>query len=305
MEHDLNQMKVFVEVVRRGGFAAAARSLDMPRSTVSRWVQELEARLGVRLLQRTSRDVQLTEVGEGYYKRGLRAVELAGEASAWVESRVTVPQGTLRIATFHLFAGTMLGPVVVEYLEQNPGLSVQVVVSERDTDLVRENIDLAIRIGELGDSSLVVRKLADMQGWLAASPAYLAKHGTPLHPAELDEHSHMMYGHSRTTVTLPFDNGQQRLEVALPSRCVANSVEMVRQVTLGGLAIGVMPPMLVHEDLATGRLVRLLPQWSIGSLPLHVMYPSRSHLAQKVRAFVDLLAARITSETVQGVQGRV
>ena len=300
MRDDLNQLRVFVEVVRQGGFAAAARSLDMPRSTVSRWVQELEKRLGVRLLQRTTRSVQLTEIGEGYYQRGLKAVELAGQAHAWVQSRAETPQGTLRISTFQLFAGTLLGPVVVAYLEQNPGMSVQVVISERNIDLVDEHIDLAVRIGTLPDSSLVVRKLAHMDGWMVASPGYLARHGTPAHPSELARHSNMIYGHSENTVTLPFDNGHEQLNVPLPSRCVANSIELVRQVTLGGLVIGFLPPMLAHDDLAAGRLVRVLPEWSIGSLPMVVVYPSRSHLAQKVRAFVDLLVTQVTSEAVQG-----
>lgn len=300
MNENFNQLRVFVEVVRRGGFTPAARALDMPRSTVSRWVQELENRLGVRLLQRTTRNVQLTEIGEGYYQRGLQAVEQAGEAYAWVESHAEAPQGTLRIATFQLFAGTLLGPVLVSYLEQNPGMSVQVVISERNIDLVDEQIDLAVRIGALPDSSLVVRKLAHMDGWMVASPGYLANHGSPAHPRELAGHSNMIYGHSRDTVTLPFDDGHERLDVSLPSRCVANSIELVRQVTLGGLVIGVLPPMLVHEDLAAGRLVRVLSGWSIGAMPMYVAYPSKSHLAQKVRAFVDLLVAQVTSDAVHG-----
>ena len=300
MKDDLNQLRVFVEVVRQGGFAAAARVLGMPRSTVSRWVQELEKHLGVRLLQRTTRSLQLTEIGKGYYQRGLQAVELAGHAHAWVESRAETPRGTLRITTFQLFASTLLGPVVVAYLEQNPGMSVQVVISERNIDLVDEHIDLAVRIGILPDSSLVVRKLAHMEGWMLASPEYLAKHGTPSHPNELARHSNMIYGHSRDPVTLPFDNGHEQLDVLLPSRCVANSIELVRQVTLSGLVIGVLPPMLAHEDLAAGRLVRVLTKWSLGSLPMYVAYPSRRHLAQKVRAFVDLLVAQITSDAVNG-----
>ena len=300
MDENFNQLRVFVEVVRRGGFTPAARALNMPRSTVSRWVQELEKRLGVRLLQRTTRSVQLTEIGEGYYQRGLQAVEMAGEAHAWVQSRTEAPQGTLRISTFQLFAGTLLGPVLVSYLEQNPGMSVQVVISERNVDLVDEQIDLAVRIGTLPDSSLVVRKLAHMDNWMVASPRYLADHGCPAHPSELAGHSNMLYGHSRDTVTLPFDNGRERLDVSLPGRCVANSIELVRQVTLGGLVIGFLPPMLAHEDLAAGRLVRVLPGWSIGSLPVYVVYPSRSHLAQKVRAFVDLLVSQITADAVQG-----
>jgi len=299
MNGDINQLRVFVEVARQGGFTAAAQVLEMPSSTVSRWVRELEKRLGVRLLQRTTRRVQLTEIGEGYYQRARVAVESAEDAQAWIHSRAEVPQGTLRVTTFQLFADALLGPTLVSYLKQNAGMSVQVIINERDVDLVDERIDLAIRVGSLADSTLVVRKLADMKGWMVASPAYLAEHGTPAHPSELVRHSNLIYRHDQRTVTLPFDNGEERLEVALSGRCVANSVSLVRQVALGGLGIGFLPPMLTHDDLALGRLVRVLPEWRTVSLPIYAVYPSRRHLAQKVRAFVDLLADRITSETVQ------
>lgn len=300
MDDDFNRLRVFVEVVRRGGFAAAARGLGMPRSTVSRWVQELEQRLGVRLLERTTRKVELTEIGAGYYERGMKAVDAAGQASAWVQSRSKRPQGTLLITTFQLFAETLLGPLLVDYLEGNPGMSAQVILSERNIDLVGEHIDVAVRVGPLPDSSLVVRKLADIEGWLVASPAYLAKHGTPARPGELVEHPTMLYGHGQDAVTVRFNDGRKQVDVPLSSRCAANSIELVRQVTLGGLGIGALPPMLVHEDLAAGRLVRVLPKWSIGSQPLYVAYPSRRYLPKKVRTFVDLLTERVTSAAVQG-----
>lgn len=301
MDDDLNQLRVFVEVARQGGISAAARALDMPTSTVSRWVQELERRLGVRLLQRTTRSVQLTEIGEGYYRRALSVVESFEEAHAWVRSRAEVPTGTLRVTTFQLFAATLLGPVVVAYLEQNPGMSVQVIVGERDLNLIDERIDVAIRVGSLSDSSLVVRKLAQMDGWMLASPEYLDRHGAPAHPRELARHSNLVYKHHQEAITLPFSNGREQFDVTLPSRCAANSVELVRQATLGGLGVGFLPPMLVHDDVAAGRLVRLLPDWTTVSLPMYAVYPSRRHLAQKVRAFVDLLAARVTTESVHGV----
>jgi DNA-binding transcriptional LysR family regulator len=299
MDDDINQLRVFVEVARQGGFTAAARVLDMPTSTVSRWVQELESGLGVRLLQRTTRRVQLTEIGEGYYQRGLLAVASVEEAQAWVRSQAEVPHGTLRLTTFQLFADTLLGPVLVSYLNQNPSMSVQVIINERDVDLVDERIDLAIRVGSLADSSLVVRKLADLTGWMVASPAYLAAHGPLNHPSELARHSNLVYRHDRETITLPFEDGEEQLEVALPSRCVANSIALVRQLTLGGLGIGFLPPMLAREDVAAGRLARVLPTWNTVSLPIYAVYPSRRHLAQKVRVFVDLLADQVTSEAVE------
>ncbi len=300
MDDDLNQMRVFVEVARQGGITAAARILGMPTSTVSRWVQELEKRLGVRLLQRTTRRIQLTEIGEGYYRRGLKAIESVELAQSWVRSQAEVPQGTLRVTTFQLFAETLLGPVLVTYLEQNPGMSVQVLIHERNVDLVDERIDLAVRVGSQTDSSLVARKLADMKGWMLASPAYLAQHGTPTHPSALSQHSNLIYRHDREIVTLPFTKGPEQVDVSLPSRCVVNSIALVRQVTLGGLGIGFLPPMLAHEDVAAGRLLRVLPEWNTVSLPIYAVYPSRKHLAQKVRVFMDLLSDQVNSAVVQG-----
>ncbi len=301
MGNDFNHLRVFVEVVRRGGFAAAARGLGMPRSTVSRWVQELEQRLGVRLLQRTTRNVELTEIGAGYYERGAIAVDAAGHAGAWVHSQSERPQGTLVVTTFQLFAETLLAPLLVAYLQDNPGMSTQVVLNERNIDMVGEHVDVAVRIGPMADSSLVVRKLADLEVCLVASPRYLAEHGAPAHPRELLSRSTVVYGHGQGAVPVRFDDGEHQLDVPLSSRCAANSIELVRQLTLGGLGIGAVPRILIHDDLATGRLVRILPRWSNdGSQPIFVVYPSRSHLPRKVRAFVDLLTAEVTSATVNG-----
>lgn len=303
MESDFNRLRVFVEVVQRGGFAAAARRLKMPRSTVSRWVQELEQQLGVRLLQRTTRKVELTEIGAGYYERGARAVDAAGQASAWVQSQSERPQGTLVITTFQLFAETLLGPLLITYLADNPGMSAQVMTDERNIDLVGEHVDVAVRIGSMADSSLMVRKLADLEVCLVASPSYQARHGAPTHPLDLVDHSTVLYGHGQDAVTVRFDGGDQPIDVSLSSRCAANSIELVRQLTLGGLGIGAVPTILIHEDLAAGRLVKILPEWSHdGSQPIFVVYPSRSHLPRKVRAFVDLLTAEVNSSAVNGLR---
>lgn len=301
MSDDFSRLRVFVVVVERGGFAAAARTLGMPRSTVSRWVRELEEHLGVRLLERTTRNVELTEVGAGYFERGSKAVEAAGQAGAWVQSQSAHPQGTLVITTFQLFAETMLGPLLASYLKSNPGLSAQVILSERNIDLVSDHIDVAVRIGTLTDSSLVVRKLADLEVSLVATPQYLAEQGAPAIPSDLSDHSTIIYGHDCSAVAVCFDNGREHVEVSLVNRCAANSVELVRQVTLEGLGIGALPQVLIHGDLAAGRLVRVLPKWNNdGSQPIYVAYPSRAHLPRKVRDFVDLLASKVTSLTVNG-----
>jgi DNA-binding transcriptional LysR family regulator len=303
MEGEFERLRVFVAVVRNGGFAAAARVLGMPRSTVSRWVQELEHNLGVRLLQRTTRKVELTEIGAGYYERCAKAVDAAGHAGAWVQSQSENPQGTLVVTTFQLFAESLLAPILVSYLRDNPGMSAQVVLNERNIDLVSDHVDVAIRIGALADSSLVVRKLAELEVYLVASPEYLLKEGAPEHPSELADHSTVVYGHSQQVRAVRFDDGNEEVEVTLAGRCAANSIQLVRQLTLGALGIGALPPILIQEDLAAGRLVRILPSWSNnGSQPIYVVYPSREHLPRKVRAFVDLLTSEVTSRTINGLR---
>lgn len=299
MENNLSRLHIFVEVVERGGFAAAARSLGLPRSTVSRWVRELEEELGVRLLQRTTRKVELTEIGAGYYERGVEAVQAASRARAWVQSQSESPRGTLVIATFHLFAETLLAPLLLRYLDEYPEMSTRVVLNERNVDLVGEHIDVAVRIGAMPDSSLVVRKLADLDVGFVASPGYLDKHGTPSHPRELLEHAMILYGHGGQGVDARFERGSEQLTLSLSTRCATNSIELVRQVTLGGMGIGALPQVLIHDDLAAGRLVKVLPRWrNDGSQPIFVVYPSRRHLPHKVRSFVDLASTLVTTETV-------
>ncbi len=301
MKDEFDRLRVFVEVVERGGFAAAARALSMPRSTVSRWVQELEQRLGVRLLQRTTRTVQLTEIGAGYYERGAKAVAAASQARAWVQSQSERPQGTLVVTTFQLFAETLLAPLLIAYLRDNPGMSAQVLLNERNIDLIGENVDVAVRIGSMADSSLVVRKLADLEVCLVASPDYLARHGRPTHPTELLDHAMVIYGHGQGAVQVRFDSGDARVDLRLSSRCAANSIELVRQLTLGGLGIGAVPLLLIHQDLASGRLVKVLPAWSNDAgQPIFAVYPTRKHLPRKVRALIDLLSAEVTSASVNG-----
>ncbi|MEM6293337.1 MAG: LysR family transcriptional regulator [Myxococcota bacterium] len=298
---ELKGLRVFVEVVRRGGFAAAARVLGLPRSTVSRWVRELEEDLGARLLQRTTRKVELTEIGAGYYERAAKAVDAAGQASAWVQSQVERPQGSLVVATFQLFAETLLAPLLVRYLEENPEVEVRVVLDERNVDLVSEHVDVAVRVGAMPDSSLVVRRLATLEGWLLASPAYLERHGTPLHPDELVDHSTIVYSHTQEKMRVQFKKGRQRVEVALVSRCTANSIGLVRQLTLDGVGLGALPPILVRDDVAAGRLVRVLPDWNNdASQPVYAVYPTRKYLPRKVRSFVDLVKNQITSPVVNG-----
>ncbi len=258
----------------------------------------------MRLLQRTTRKVELTEIGAGYYERSAKAVDAAGRASAWVQSQSERPRGTLVITTFHLFAETLLGPLLVTYLEDNPGMSAQVILSERNIDLVGEHVDVAVRIGTLADSSLVVRKLADLEAWLVASPSYLAKRGTPAQPRELMDHSMLIYSHEKGAITARFNNARERQTVALSNRCATSSIALVRQLTLGHLGIGALPSIMVHDDLAAGRLARVLPEWSNGSQPIYAVYPSRRHLPRKVRSFIDLLSASVTTATVNGARAR-
>ena len=301
MVASMDQMRVFVEVVRRGGFAGAGRALDMPRSTVSRWVRELETELGVRLLQRTTRKVELTEIGDGYFRRSVDVVDAAARAGAWAASQSARPQGTLVITTFHLFADSFLAPLLARYLDENPGTSAQVRLDERDLDLVAEQVDVAIRIGAQSDSSMVVRKLADLHVWLVASPDYVAKFGLPAHPRQLSDHKTVFYGHGRAPRSVHFHDGCEQADLQLTTRVSASSIALVRQLSLGGVGIGAVPPVLIHDDLAAGRLVRVLADWEHdGGEPIFVAYPSRSHLPPKVRAFVDLLAEVVTTESVNG-----
>jgi DNA-binding transcriptional LysR family regulator len=286
----LTSLTAFVQVVDNGGFSAAGRKLNMSTTMVSNHIQALEERLGVRLLNRTTRKVSVTEVGRAYYDRATQILNDLEQAGDIASAQQSTPRGTLRVHTAtHMIP--FASPVVAEFLATYPEVKVDLRMGEANVDLIEEGFDVALRMTPPPDSSLIVRKLATWRHVLCCSHSYLEKHARPEQLAELADHNcirHLMY---------PFGDEWQFVDrkgtpasVRVAGRLVSNSAETLRIAALHGVGVCLAAGFLVHDDLEAGRLVRLLPEYRPVELSMNAVYPHRHHLSAKVRTFIDMLA---------------
>lgn len=282
-------MAVFVRVVEAGSFTAAAAALALPKSSVSRSVARLEGELGVRLLQRTTRSVHLTDAGHAYYQRVARALSGLEEAQAAVSDMQAKPRGLVRVTTAVDIGVNMVAGLVARFVRQNPDIHVEMVLTGRVLNLVEDGVDLAVRGGKLDDSSLVARRVGMVEGRLLAAPGYLRRRGTPKSVAELASHDCVLFRarRGRTTWELTGPKGVERVDVS--GRVSADDFAFVRQMLLAGGGIGLVPWMTCASDLERGRLVQVLPEYAHPGGALHVVYPSARYVPQRVALLRDFL----------------
>jgi DNA-binding transcriptional LysR family regulator len=291
---DLNQILVFVRVVQAKSFTAAGRLLHMPKSTVSSRVSQLEERLGVRLLQRTTRSLGLTDAGAAYYDRCARIVADLEEAEQSLGEQASAPRGTLRLTAPVQFANTYLGQLIAGYRALYPEVSVDVLVTDRVVDLVEEGLDLGIRIGKLAASSLIARKLGIVENHLYAHPDYLARRGRPRSPKDLARHDCLVFsspGHPNQWALVGPRGVAETVTVTGP--LVANNLNLVRDAAAGGMGIALLPLFSCAEQVELGGLSRVLPRWTGHDGGLHAVYPTGRHLSLKVRSFLDFLVEEL------------
>lgn len=287
---DLNELLVFAKVVQAGSFTVAARGLRMPKSTVSRKVSELEERVGAQLLQRTTRKLRLTDVGQAYYEHCARIVAEAEQAELAVTRMQAAPHGLLRVTAPLTF--NFLGPIVAEFLKRYPEVQLELVCTDRSVDLVEEGFDVAVRAGRLADSSLIARKLGDIARVVVAAPEYLEQRGVPKSPKDLERHDCLVFGAGMEGNVWTLHSGSRSVQVSVRARLVVNEPDMLRAVALGGAGVTLLPTLLNAADLSAGRLRRILPDWSSSGAPVHAVYPGSRHHSPKVMAFVDFLRER-------------
>jgi DNA-binding transcriptional LysR family regulator len=290
---DLNQLLVFVRVIQAGSLSEAARRLDLPKSTVSRKIADLEARVGERLIQRTTRKLSLTEAGRLLFERVSPAMSDIEEAESAVAGMRGTPRGVLRVAAPMSFR--KLGPIVAEYLNRHPDVAVEMVCSDRRVDLVEERFDVAIRAGALVDSTLVARSLKKAKFMLVVAPGYSERHGIPTTPAELVNHACVVFGGGAAPNVWTLESKSKRVEIRIKPRLTVNDMEIAREAALAGVGIACLPEFFCADDVRAKRLQHLLVDWSFAEIPMYAVYPTRRHLSPKVVAFVDLLAERFRS----------
>ncbi len=293
----LGDIAVFVQVVRDGSFTKAAERLELSRSVVSKYVTRLEERLGARLLNRTTRRLSLTEAGRVFYERSRRGLEDIEDAEAEVSRLQDEPRGVLRVNSPMSFGIRHVAPALPEFLAQYPEVSVDMNLDDRKVDVIEEGFDVSIRITELPDSSLVARRIAPCRHIVVAAPRYLERHGTPHVPEDLRDHNIISYQYQESAADWHFlapDNRQ--VSVPVSGSMQMNNSLALREALLEGAGIMRTPTFVVGDDLAAGRLVSLLKNYKTLEVSIYLVYPQRRHLSPKVRAFVDFMAARITSE---------
>lgn len=285
-------MRIFTQVMQAGSFTAAADLLGMSKQSVSRRLMQLEERLGVRLLNRSTRRLDATPLGQQYFDSAVRLLGEMQQAEQDISGQTQALRGTLRLSAPLSFAISHLGSLLTEFLQLHAQLIVEIDLSDRAVDLIGEGYDLALRIGTLEDSSLVARRIASIERVYCASPGYLAARGTPLEPEALREHDCLPYGHSRQ-VQWQFKGHKTLQAIAVSGRMRANNGELLRDAAIAGMGVTYLPAFIVEQALADGRLVKLLEAWTPPPLQLSAVYPQHRQIARPVQAFVEFLRERL------------
>lgn len=291
------EMRAFAAVVDAGSFVAGADALDISKAAISRQVADLEARLGVRLLNRTTRRLSLTDEGEVFYARARELLGSLEEMESEVVARSGHAVGTLKVTAPVSFGLLQLAPLWPGFMAKHPQVRLEVMLADRFVDLVEEGIDLAVRIARLESSSLVSRQLSATRLVLCASPKYLRKHGRPKHPSDLARHAVIAYSLLSVGDDWQFTGPEGLVQVRVQPRMRTNSGDTCRAAALGHEGIVLEPSFMVADDIAAGTLVQLLPEYRSLELGIYAVYPSRKFMAPKVRALVDYLADAFRGRT--------
>ena len=289
-----SEMAVYVAVVREAGFSAAARKLHLTPSAVSKQITRLEDRLGVRLLNRTTRRFSMTEEGETFFHRAVSILADIAETEAMISNRGGSPRGILRVSSSTTFGRLQIVPILPEFLASYPDIKLQLSLTDTVVDMVQEGFDVAIRIAELSDSSLVARRLGVDRRIVVAAPSYVEKHGLPKLPEDLSEHNCLILSTAQALSDWEFSQGGETRKIHVDGPFKANSGVAVHAATLAGIGIAQLASYVAVPDLKAGRLISCLDEFVTTQRPIYAVYPHRRHLSPKVRVFVNFLIDHFT-----------
>jgi DNA-binding transcriptional LysR family regulator len=284
------EVQLFVETAERGSISKAAEALGLSTSAAGRHLANLERRLGARLVERNTRRLFLTEVGDEFYRRCRGISAEMEEAEAVVGSALSSPVGTLRVTGSVSFCSQIIAPLLPEFVGRYPRLSVAITAANRYFDLIEGGIDVAIRTREHeSDSGLVIRRLAETRRILAASPEYLERHGTPATLDDLARHRFLIYTLANNPHELLFSKGSDMRAVKIAGLLESNEGQVIVKAGLNGLGIVIQPVYIIHDDVVAGRLVPVIDDWDLPRLKVNIAYPNRQYVPSKVRAFIEFL----------------
>lgn len=294
-----NALSSFVQAVNLGSFSAAANFLGITQPAVSQQIRALEQDLGTRLLNRSTRRLSLTEAGERYHAYASDILERIGEADRSVQSEEHQMSGKLSIGLPYSFSQSELSDFLIRFKKNHPKLLMDISLSDQFVDIIEQRLDVAIRMGDIQDDQLIVRKLGMARRCLVASPAYLEARGRPSHPNDLSEHDYLLYKNITTGDRVPFVGPcGEKLSVLITPNLIINSSAMLKEAALEGLGISIANRWMIDKYLKNGSLELVLPDWAYPPHPVHAVYPSNRFIPLKVRRFVSDLQAYFQDEGV-------
>lgn len=284
---DTNSLRAYALIIEEGSFSAAARRLGISKSMCSKYISDLEDSLGARLLTRSTRSVKATAIGDEYYQKVRRILDLLDDANEHAKAESGKITGRLRIGMPASYSLLALQPHILRFLECYPDIQLESIFDDRRTDLIAEGFDAVIRIGELDDSSMIARRVDSAKCLIVASPAYLQQHETPVHPSDLVNHKVLHYTNIRSAATWPFQNGNELVWQKIYPRFSSNNGEIIRDAALAGHGIAYSPEFLIRDELASGALIPILTEFARPDLPISIVYPSRKNISAALKAFLE------------------
>jgi DNA-binding transcriptional LysR family regulator len=291
------EIELFVQVAETGSLSRAAEALDLSNAAASRHLSALEERLGARLVERNTRRLYLTDTGQEFFSRAKTILSDLKDAESAVNATALNPTGTLRITASLSFSLHHVAPLLREYTQRYPNVTVHVEAANRYLDIIDNNIDVAIRTREIEpDSNITIRRLAETRRILAASPRYFAQHGFPKTLEDLQRHKLLIYTYANNPNELRFTRDGQTTTVTVKGLLESNDGQILRTAALDGMGILVQPSYIVYSDIVAGRLVPVLDDWDLPRLTINLAYPSRKHLSAKVRTFIDFVAEHFDTQ---------
>ncbi|WP_175579698.1 LysR family transcriptional regulator [Vibrio diazotrophicus] len=293
MDNTFATIPIFVAVVECGSFSLAAEKLGVTKSAISKRVTQLEDELGIRLLNRTTRKLSLTEAGKRYYDHVSQALALAQQGMDAVTELQGEPKGKLKITAPMSFGVLYIAPIIAEFLEQFPKVTIDLQLEDQMVDLIAGEFDLAIRIGNLPISNLVAKRLVNCKSVLCASPEYINRHGSPQKPSDLIDHNCLVYSYFRGGSEWTFEQQHNEFKVIPKGNFIVNNSEAIRRALIEGLGVGQLPTFLVSKDILSGNLLPIMRPYSLPEHAIYAVFPERKHLPHKVRAFMEFVADKL------------
>ncbi|GEM75356.1 LysR family transcriptional regulator [Vibrio sagamiensis] len=295
--NNMASLPIFVTVVECGSFSLASKQLNLTKSAVSKRISQLEDVLAIRLFNRTTRKLSLTEAGHLYYDYAVQSLHLAQQGLDAVSELQGTPQGKLKITAPMSFGCLHIAPLISEFLANYPGIDIDLQLEDAMVDLVEHGFDLGVRIGELSLSNLIAKRLTTCKSVLCCSPSYFQQYGSPTKPSDLVAHNCIRYAYFRGGVEWTFFHNGQKVKVLPKGNVVVNNSEAIRQLLLGGSGIAQLPTFIAARDIKKGILMSLMDDYSLPEHAIYAVYPERKHLPLKVRVFIDFLSEKFGHST--------